>query len=1027
MNSHPVRLRISLGILSLLLVVFSFTLARTMHRRLSEPDRQSALGKDGSARAALSSDPWDRGVPIPAVTEIRALIAADKKVEAQKKILQALDAAMSRSTPDPNLENQLLFALVITVYNAGGALTRNDDHLLDRLVQRMETEASRDPVTGAALISRANVLIFQGRYAEARAVTQRAATLQKALLGDNHPDFAKGIAQLAHISSLMGELSKSVVQTRRLVRILENQGTVSPDLAGALMTLSDRCRKIGDLNQARIAAERAVSIDEQLFGPKAWQLAMALDALADVQRDLGNFQAAKSLSERAVANWFDGKTEPATLGAGMMDLGLALAGLGENDRAMEIAKRAVRMAEDYLGPGDRRMGWYWSRLGELCERTGDYEGAMRAYLRGREVYASFVGTGHASIGLLDIRLAAMHLHRGDLGDALECALRGEEVTRGQFLDVEGVLSEKAALLYESNRKTGLEAAATVLVRREARSDDAVRRYWNEVIHSRGLVLMEMAARNHLLAAHDNARLSEMAASLTHTRNQLSALVMRSSQALDAGTVQDELEALRTGRETLEQSIAEESVQARDLGHKASVGLSDVLEALPAESALLSFVAYERISPEPKGEGKVPTRPERTPCYLALLQAAKGSHPMLVDLGPAGPIDDAIRAWREQVGSPSSGLQLAGEVPEAAYRRAGERLRKLVWDPLPARIQEARQIFVVPDGSLTLLSLATLPAKKEGYLLESGPVFHYLSAERDLVKPKTPPVKGQGILSIGGPDFDGAGIRRVESSPLQARLRDDKSGRPEPQADLRGATASCADFRKLRFDPLPGAADEAREIKTLWSGISRLHETSAGEARLLVGNEADETVFKQIAPSYAVLHLATHGFFLEESCDTIASPGHSGAAVSSRFLDDPLLLSGLALARANSRADAEGGADDGILTAEEITSLDLSGVRWVVLSACDTGLGRIQPGEGVLGLRRAFEAAGAATVIMSLWKVEDTSTREWMRALYEGRLQGMSTIEAVRHASKSLLDSRRARGRSTHPFFWGAFVATGDWR
>jgi CHAT domain-containing protein len=145
-------------------------------------------------------------------------------------------------------------------------------------------------------------------------------------------------------------------------------------------------------------------------------------------------------------------------------------------------------------------------------------------------------------------------------------------------------------------------------------------------------------------------------------------------------------------------------------------------------------------------------------------------------------------------------------------------------------------------------------------------------------------------------------------------------------------------------------------------------------------------------------------------------------------ESPLLRSGLALAGADQRDQAGPGEDDGILTAEEIAALDLSGVEWAVLSACDTGVGEVRAGEGVFGLRRAFQIAGARTLIMSLWSVDDESTREWMTALYEARLRdGLSTAESVRQASLGVLEARRKAGESAHPFYWAAFVAAGDWR
>jgi CHAT domain-containing protein len=150
-------------------------------------------------------------------------------------------------------------------------------------------------------------------------------------------------------------------------------------------------------------------------------------------------------------------------------------------------------------------------------------------------------------------------------------------------------------------------------------------------------------------------------------------------------------------------------------------------------------------------------------------------------------------------------------------------------------------------------------------------------------------------------------------------------------------------------------------------------------------------------------------------------------VAAGVSENPLLMSGLALAGANRRAAAGPDDEDGILTAEEVSALNLDGVEWVVLSACDTGLGEIRAGEGVFGLRRAFQVAGARTVIMSLWPVDDDATRVWMRALYRNRLQKhLNTAEAMRAASLGVLRERRARGQSTHPFYWAGFVAAGDW-
>jgi tetratricopeptide (TPR) repeat protein len=199
-----------------------------------------------------------------------------------------------------------------------------------------------------------------------------------------------------------------------------------------------------------------------------------------------------------------------------------------------------------------------------------------------------------------------------------------------------------------------------------------------------------------------------------------------------------------------------------------------------------------------------------------------------------------------------------------------------------------------------------------------------------------------------------------------------------------------DYGGKRFSPLPASTREVQDVVNVWK---RCRPDSP--VTLLRGMEGSEAALQQKARGRQVLHLATHGIFEGKSDD------------------NPLLRSGLALS---------GGQ---LLTAEEASVMDLEGVDWVVLSGCNTGLGEVAEQEGLIGLRRAFQLAGAGTVITSLWPVEDKSAERWMGALYRAHFQkGAATAEAVRGAYLEVLASRRARKQSTHPFYWAAFVATG---
>jgi CHAT domain-containing protein len=135
---------------------------------------------------------------------------------------------------------------------------------------------------------------------------------------------------------------------------------------------------------------------------------------------------------------------------------------------------------------------------------------------------------------------------------------------------------------------------------------------------------------------------------------------------------------------------------------------------------------------------------------------------------------------------------------------------------------------------------------------------------------------------------------------------------------------------------------------------------------------------------------------------------------------------LALAGANQASDHDWDENEGLFTAEEVVTLDLEGTDWVVLSACHTGLAQGWSRDGSLGMRRAFHLAGARTMIASQWAVEGDAAREWMRALYTARAAGATSAgQALRCANRAVLVARRHDGRSTHPFHWAAFTASGE--
>jgi len=541
-----------------------------------------------------------------------------------------------------------------------------------------------------------------------------------------------------------------------------------------------------------------------------------------------------------------------------------------------------------------------------------------------------------------------------------------------------------------------------------------------------MVLNELARRQRAVDTADPETVT-LLAELKRAAERLAKLSVLGPGGGGSERYSEQLAAARREIEELERSLGTASAAARIDQERWRIGFEQVAAAMPPWSTL---IGYARVSAY--GQPIGPLKPS-TYAYVALVYAAGSAGPKVVPLGPAHEIEGRVRAWQAAtVGRGEPGT--LGRRPEADYRRAGEALRRRVWDPLVELLGNPRTVFLVPDDSLNLVNLTALPVGTNEYLIERGPLIHMLSVERDLAI--TPSDGGRGgealLLAVGDPDFDWTPGRVIVAHRS-----------PASSAGYRGAASPCGGLENVHFRPLPSTASETARSVSLW-------ELRAGEAAPVVapsqgqgtavrltGPQATEAEFKRLAPGSTVLHLATHGFVLDSRCRGGIStargigeitPSEPQSTAAPEPPTNPLRLAGLALAGANARASATAGEEDGVLTATEIAHLDLSTVEWAVLSACDSGVGESVSGEGVFGFRRAFRIAGARTVIMSLWPVEDASGLAWMEALYEARLlHGMSTAEAVHHASIARLQARRVRNQSTHPFYWGAFVAAGDWR
>lgn len=888
----------------------------------------------------------------------------------------------------------------------------------------VEAESGADSVAAAAMaLNVADTQFVLGHYPEALALARRALSTYQARQGPADPGIARALDRLGATLCAAGSCAEAKPYLERGIGILDSAGIDTPALAALLndyafdllrtgdyagakaqaeraiatydrsgnsaeagqawRTLAHVLNELGDVSGSERAQAQALAVLERNTGPQDPRVADLLVTMGNSSKNAGHSERAREDFERAA------KIYTARLGPGNTRVGGALDSLAQTlldlhryEEARQTFQRALQIQNEVLGPRSVWSGNIVQGLAKVANATGDYAEAKRLYEQNLDIWREQLGPTHPFTAASLTQYADVLAHLGERKQAMAMALEAARIRTDQIGLTIRTVEEREALQYAGTRMTSLDTALTLA----QNGDDADRRAaWDAIVRTRGLVLDEMAQRRRAVRQSTDPRMPALTATLADARSRLAHAVLEGKGRQSAQEYGRQLESARAAMQNAEQAVAVHSAEFRRVLSRQQAGLDQVQAALPPGAALVAYTRYRRKNFQHAGD-------DATPSYAAFVLRSHHA-PAMIALGPEKHIAALVEAWRAQIDRERDWIGHQAARNEASYRVAARALRQAVWDPLANALAGATLIFIVPDGALQAVNFAALPSGP-GYLAESAVLLHTLSAERDLVQPPTP-VDSRRMLAVGNPAFQAAGIGE---RPVVAR------------ATFRGTHSTCGDFSRLQFEPLPATDGEVRALDRLW-------KREGWPVEILTGKAATEAAVKQSASGLRVLHLATHGFFLANQC--------AGNAVVG---ENPLLRSGLALAGANRRNQAGAAEEDGVLTAEEAASLDLDGTDWVVLSGCDTGLGVVQSGEGVLGLRRAFLEAGAHTVITSLWPVEDEAARRWMTALYRARFHnGQSTAAALHRADVEMLRQRRAAGQSTHPFYWASFIAVGDWR
>ena len=928
------------------------------------------------------------------------------------------------------LSRQVLTTLAYS-YEATSAYDRAQD-IWSRLVQlAMSSDGADHPNYALALNNLAECYRESGEYSKAEPVYQKAlAIVEKSTVPEARFFFLSNLG-------LMYKQSGDYARAETLYKeALNGLGSISDDTNPVYSTVLRNLAIVYELTQRPAEAahcyRRALDLFRRVVGADYLLYDLStVRSLARIESKLGRHNLAIGLLlEVMKASITDGRTPPIQKIA-LLNCYADVAFENEDFDVAELAYlKAITWLKELPEGEQRAHGNLTAGLATVYLRTERYREAEELFTQNLEQTASKFGEFSSAYGSALNNLAMLYCDTGRFSEAVNMFQKAfpivEKIEGRCHPDTIGTLAGVAianeALRHRDNTSAMLKDAAQrseefvwqsfsassdrqrldlfsqietfvtrylgfVLFARDT-NDTEIRDAYDFIIRRKGMSLEASAFQHQLLLNGRYPELEAKVARLKFLRSKLGGTFATvSGFGADNPQREPSTTQMSSEREYLEAEVSRLMPEGH-IGHlMRSATLTQVANAMADDTVLIDFVRLSKFIPS-----AVPARGEnrwQQTRYVAFVTAGGLSDACkMVDLGEASIIEDAVSGYWLQLAHPSS-----NELPQHGLD-LGCRVRELLIDPLVQSLGKRRRLLICPDGVLSILPFEAVPTCSDRMLIDDFDIS-YLSTVRDLVR-VVPDVLLSEPIVIADPNFS-----------LKATVSPD-----EPQQGAEPSTiAERLQAMATRIALLPGTRREGTLIAKILG------------VQPWMGDEALDSRLKAVR-SPKILHIATHGFFLPPlpQAPIMEQMLIDGKDATEFLVQDPMYCSGLVLAGAETilsggRVPVE--VEDGLLTAADIVGMDLRGTELVVLSACETALGEICIGEGILGLRRAFAIAGAKTLVMSCWKVDDSVTAELMEIFYRSLVTHVPKAMCLRFAQLQI------KKRYKHPFYWAPFILQGD--
>ncbi len=831
--------------------------------------------------------------------------------------------------------------------------------------------------------------VSQGKYEIAIPLLEEALAMNKAFLGNKHKEIATNLNDLGTTYNYQGRYAEAELLLKEALevhKISQDDRTeyLKSNLAGLFNSQ-------GRYQQAEVLQKELLEIRKVILGDYHEDIASNLNDLAVSYRQQGRYEESELRHKEAlvIRKKILGSQHP-LVAQSLHNLAVLYDAQRRYKEAESLFKEALLMRKSVLGDRHPLVASSLHALAIHYNKLGYYQDSKSLFNEALEINKTVLGNRHPHVAQILNSSAELALSQGDLTRAIRLYTENFNIEESNLSNNLIVGTEVQKYDYIATLFGNINHLISLHLQLAPNNAKASHLALTGIFQRKGRILDSLTDNFNRLQQNLNSDLQGKLNQLANLRSQQSTLLYSNISATNPTQYRVNLKNLKQKSADLEAELNLHSTTFRQ--QNQAVTIEAIQNKIPANTTLIELIRYKPYNSKAKLVDRY-----GNPHYAAYLLTKDGKIDA-IDLGEAAPIDQLAAKFRRLIQNPSIDI-----------KPIARQLDIILMQPIRAKLAPNQHLLLSPDSYLNLIPFAALVDENNRYLLETTEIS-YLSSGRDLLhRNKTSPTL-QPSLILANPNY-----KTAIATPSQ------------PQSEQRATQRSnqrTTDLSKFIFSPLPGTAEEATAIAPKLSGATLLTEAQATETAL------------KATRSPRILHIATHGFFLQDK--PTATPKSSRSLDRANVIldindlplptdrpynpnDNPLLRSGLALAGANT---LNGGNpdSDGILTALEASNLNLRGTQLVVLSACETGLGDIANGEGVYGLRRAFTLAGAETQLISLWKVSDNGTKDLMVNYYDKLLSGTGRSQSLLETQRKLLADPQYR----HPYYWAPFILSGDW-